>query len=188
MRFYAGFPTYYVRIAPHAMLTLIAQDFIKKSGWAQGSGRADYHVLVDWLVAWFAVVSSGWLCVSYGLLVGQLTCLLGCFQCAFLCVCACTYLTTASYGRESPQLDLSTWRLRVHHRAISMGGRWCQSLDHLLCRGTADVIGGCVTPMVASLRGTYSVAVGPLTHCQMHFRKPQVATFWGGGTRIARIA
>ena len=32
MRFYAGFPTYYVRIAPHAMLTLIAQDFIKKSG------------------------------------------------------------------------------------------------------------------------------------------------------------
>eukprot|EP00438_Fugacium_kawagutii_P031950 Skav201891 [mRNA] locus=scaffold550:788865:793395:+ [translate_table: standard] len=34
LRFYAGFPTYYVRIAPHAMLTLIAQDFIKKSGWA----------------------------------------------------------------------------------------------------------------------------------------------------------
>jgi hypothetical protein len=32
LRFYAGFPTYYVRIAPHAMLTLIAQDFIKKSG------------------------------------------------------------------------------------------------------------------------------------------------------------
>lgn len=31
LRFYAGFPTYYVRIAPHAMLTLIAQDFIKKS-------------------------------------------------------------------------------------------------------------------------------------------------------------
>mmetsp|Transcript_2088 Transcript_2088/g.4753 ORF Transcript_2088/g.4753 Transcript_2088/m.4753 type:complete len:297 (+) Transcript_2088:51-941(+) len=34
LRFYAGFPTYYVRIAPHAMLTLIAQDFIKKS-WSQ---------------------------------------------------------------------------------------------------------------------------------------------------------
>jgi len=31
LRFYAGFPTFYVRIAPHAMLTLIAQDFIKKS-------------------------------------------------------------------------------------------------------------------------------------------------------------
>jgi len=33
MRFYAGFPTFYVRIAPHAMITLIAQDAIKKS-WA----------------------------------------------------------------------------------------------------------------------------------------------------------
>eukprot|EP00928_Gymnodinium_smaydae_P020837 TRINITY_DN1805_c0_g1_i3.p1 TRINITY_DN1805_c0_g1~~TRINITY_DN1805_c0_g1_i3.p1 ORF type:complete len:298 (+),score=81.84 TRINITY_DN1805_c0_g1_i3:104-997(+) len=33
MRFYAGFPTFYVRIAPHAMITLIAQDFIKKN-WA----------------------------------------------------------------------------------------------------------------------------------------------------------
>merc|ERR1712038_706884 len=32
LRFYAGFPTFYVRIAPHAMLTLIAQDFIK-SNW-----------------------------------------------------------------------------------------------------------------------------------------------------------
>merc|ERR1712176_1027351 len=31
MRFYAGFPTFYVRIAPHAMITLIAQDYIKKS-------------------------------------------------------------------------------------------------------------------------------------------------------------
>lgn len=31
LRFYAGFPTFYVRIAPHAMITLIAQDFIKKS-------------------------------------------------------------------------------------------------------------------------------------------------------------
>jgi solute carrier family 25 oxoglutarate transporter 11 len=31
MRFYAGFPTFYVRIAPHAMITLIAQDAIKKS-------------------------------------------------------------------------------------------------------------------------------------------------------------
>merc|ERR1712048_617108 len=30
LRFYAGFPTFYVRIAPHAMLTLIAQDAIKK--------------------------------------------------------------------------------------------------------------------------------------------------------------
>merc|ERR1719330_817489 len=26
LRFYAGFPTFYVRIAPHAMITLIAQD------------------------------------------------------------------------------------------------------------------------------------------------------------------
>lgn len=31
LRFYAGFPTFYVRIAPHAMITLIAQDAIKKS-------------------------------------------------------------------------------------------------------------------------------------------------------------
>merc|ERR1719162_2192591 len=30
MRFYAGFPTFYVRIAPHAMITLMAQDAIKK--------------------------------------------------------------------------------------------------------------------------------------------------------------
>ena len=30
MRFYAGFPTFYARIAPHAMITLIAQDHIKK--------------------------------------------------------------------------------------------------------------------------------------------------------------
>merc|ERR1719230_2369835 len=30
LRFYAGFPTFYVRIAPHAMLTLIAQDAIKQ--------------------------------------------------------------------------------------------------------------------------------------------------------------
>merc|ERR1739845_101116 len=29
LRFYAGFPTFYVRIAPHAMITLIAQDAIK---------------------------------------------------------------------------------------------------------------------------------------------------------------
>eukprot|EP00928_Gymnodinium_smaydae_P020838 TRINITY_DN1805_c0_g1_i4.p1 TRINITY_DN1805_c0_g1~~TRINITY_DN1805_c0_g1_i4.p1 ORF type:complete len:315 (+),score=82.05 TRINITY_DN1805_c0_g1_i4:56-946(+) len=34
MRFYAGFPTFYVRIAPHAMITLIAQDFIKNN-WAK---------------------------------------------------------------------------------------------------------------------------------------------------------
>eukprot|EP00930_Biecheleria_cincta_P047387 TRINITY_DN3283_c0_g1_i1.p1 TRINITY_DN3283_c0_g1~~TRINITY_DN3283_c0_g1_i1.p1 ORF type:complete len:298 (+),score=64.47 TRINITY_DN3283_c0_g1_i1:56-949(+) len=33
MRFYAGFPTFYVRIAPHAMITLIAQDAIKKHVW-----------------------------------------------------------------------------------------------------------------------------------------------------------
>merc|ERR1719316_1252376 len=33
LRFYAGFPTFYVRIAPHAMITLMAQDFIKKSVW-----------------------------------------------------------------------------------------------------------------------------------------------------------
>jgi len=30
LRFYAGFPTFYIRIAPHAMITLIAQDNIKK--------------------------------------------------------------------------------------------------------------------------------------------------------------
>jgi solute carrier family 25 oxoglutarate transporter 11 len=30
LRFYAGFPTYYLRIAPHAMITLIAQDQVKK--------------------------------------------------------------------------------------------------------------------------------------------------------------
>lgn len=30
MRFYAGFPTFYARIAPHAMITLIAQDQLKK--------------------------------------------------------------------------------------------------------------------------------------------------------------
>jgi len=29
LRFYAGFPTFYVRIAPHAMITLMAQDQIK---------------------------------------------------------------------------------------------------------------------------------------------------------------
>merc|ERR1719463_300896 len=29
-RLWAGFPTYYFRIAPHAMITLIAQDQIKK--------------------------------------------------------------------------------------------------------------------------------------------------------------
>merc|ERR1712007_160075 len=32
-RFYAGFPTFYVRIAPHAMITLLAQAQIKKM-WA----------------------------------------------------------------------------------------------------------------------------------------------------------
>jgi solute carrier family 25 oxoglutarate transporter 11 len=30
LRFYAGFPTFYVRIAPHAMITLMAQDVLKK--------------------------------------------------------------------------------------------------------------------------------------------------------------
>jgi len=30
LRFYAGFPTFYVRIAPHAMITLMAQDKVKK--------------------------------------------------------------------------------------------------------------------------------------------------------------
>lgn len=30
LTFYAGFPTYYFRIAPHAMITLIAQDNVKK--------------------------------------------------------------------------------------------------------------------------------------------------------------
>lgn len=29
LRFYAGFPTFYIRIAPHAMITLLAQDAIK---------------------------------------------------------------------------------------------------------------------------------------------------------------
>merc|ERR1712066_843025 len=29
-RLWSGFPTYYVRIAPHAMITLIAQDNVKK--------------------------------------------------------------------------------------------------------------------------------------------------------------
>merc|ERR1711924_444007 len=29
LRFYAGFPTYYVRIAPHCMITLVALDYIK---------------------------------------------------------------------------------------------------------------------------------------------------------------
>jgi solute carrier family 25 oxoglutarate transporter 11 len=33
LRFYSGFPTFYVRIAPHAMITLMAQDAIKKA-WA----------------------------------------------------------------------------------------------------------------------------------------------------------
>merc|ERR1711997_274724 len=36
LRFYAGFPTFYVRIAPHAMITLIAQDTIKKSWTSAG--------------------------------------------------------------------------------------------------------------------------------------------------------
>merc|ERR1739848_152088 len=30
-RLWSGFPTYYVRIAPHAMITLIAQDQVKKT-------------------------------------------------------------------------------------------------------------------------------------------------------------
>lgn len=30
LRFYSGFPTFYFRIAPHAMITLLAQDMIKK--------------------------------------------------------------------------------------------------------------------------------------------------------------
>jgi len=30
LRFYAGFPTFYFRIAPHAMITLIAQEQVKK--------------------------------------------------------------------------------------------------------------------------------------------------------------
>merc|ERR1719420_732711 len=33
-RLWAGFPTYYFRIAPHAMITLIAQDQVKKL-WGQ---------------------------------------------------------------------------------------------------------------------------------------------------------
>jgi len=36
LRFYAGFPTFYVRIAPHAMITLIAQDQVKKLWSAMG--------------------------------------------------------------------------------------------------------------------------------------------------------
>ena len=35
LRFYAGFPTFYARIAPHAMITLVAQSEIKK-WWAKG--------------------------------------------------------------------------------------------------------------------------------------------------------
>jgi len=35
-RFWAGFPTYYFRIAPHAMITLMAQDKIKKLWAANG--------------------------------------------------------------------------------------------------------------------------------------------------------
>jgi len=31
LRLWTGFPTYYVRIAPHAMITLIAQDQVKKT-------------------------------------------------------------------------------------------------------------------------------------------------------------
>lgn len=38
-RFYAGFPTFYARIAPHAMLTLLAQDAIKKM-WARREAAA----------------------------------------------------------------------------------------------------------------------------------------------------
>merc|ERR1719215_2069654 len=30
LKLWSGFPTYYVRIAPHAMITLIAQDNVKK--------------------------------------------------------------------------------------------------------------------------------------------------------------
>lgn len=31
LKFYTGFPTYYVRIAPHAVLTLVFIDMFKKS-------------------------------------------------------------------------------------------------------------------------------------------------------------
>ena len=30
LKFYTGFPTYYVRIAPHAMITLMVLDSIQK--------------------------------------------------------------------------------------------------------------------------------------------------------------
>ena len=30
LRFYAGFPTFYVRIAPHVLITMVAQDHVKK--------------------------------------------------------------------------------------------------------------------------------------------------------------
>lgn len=36
LKFYTGFPTYYVRIAPHAMLTLLFQDAITKFAKKQG--------------------------------------------------------------------------------------------------------------------------------------------------------
>jgi len=36
LRLWAGFPTYYVRIAPHAMITLIAQDQVKKMWGSMG--------------------------------------------------------------------------------------------------------------------------------------------------------
>jgi solute carrier family 25 oxoglutarate transporter 11 len=35
-RLWSGFPTYYVRIAPHAMITLIAQDQVKKTWTSMG--------------------------------------------------------------------------------------------------------------------------------------------------------
>jgi solute carrier family 25 oxoglutarate transporter 11 len=30
LRFYAGFPTFYVRVAPHIMITLVVQDWIRR--------------------------------------------------------------------------------------------------------------------------------------------------------------
>jgi len=36
MRLWAGFPTYYFRIAPHAMITLIVQDKVKRAWTSMG--------------------------------------------------------------------------------------------------------------------------------------------------------
>merc|ERR1719442_180051 len=44
-RLWTGFPTYYVRIAPHAMITLIMQDNVKKLWTTMGVLAIPPHVL-----------------------------------------------------------------------------------------------------------------------------------------------